>query len=331
MTRRTRRRHPDAMHSLPISDEPSRGAARDWEAANSAGVSLCAEDRWLEAHEAFREALSDAPAFVDAPAIHAVVLSNLAQSDFRLGDTASALANARRALDARLIACGDELDAPMARIRADLAVYLAASGSFDEAQSSLEAARLSLEWRYGDEDGRLLTVLENQARIALSAGRPAAAEPALLRLHALLVESGHDPERLSHLFALVDASRRPSDGSDALQTYTEPQSGVGDLDVMPDVFPSILSDDEFDIVDEAPLTPLRSPSAHSIRAEGLIEPGQHSTPQSFARTNPLGFEVQYGIPQDVLLASSIPLAPPDGSDSASPPTPRGDALENPFW
>ncbi len=318
------------MHNLSISDESSRGTTRDWEAANEAGVSLCAEARWADAQQAFHEALENAPVFGEAPAIHAVVLSNLAQADFRMGDTAGALANARRALSARLIACDDDLDAPMARIRADLAVYLAATGSFDEASSSLEAARLSLEWRYGDEDPRLVSVLENEARIALAAGSPAAAEPALLRLHALLSESGEDAERLNHLFALVGASRRPSDGASAAGAHSLSPEDQSETDAMPDVFPSILSADEFDIVDEAP-PPLRSPSAQSIRSEGLIEPGQHSTPQSFARTNPLGFEVQYGIPQDVLLASSIPLPPNDAPDADTPPAPRRDSLQNPFW
>jgi tetratricopeptide (TPR) repeat protein len=297
-----------------ISDDPSRDAFRDWESANETGVSLCAEGRWPDAQQAFRDAVAIAPAFADAPAVHAVVLSNLAQADFRLGDTASALANARRALSARLIACDDDLDAPMARIRADLSVYLAASGAFDEAAAALEAARLALEWRYGDEDDRLVTVLENEARIALAAGRPAVAEPALLRLHALLAESGHDPDRLSHLFALVDVSRRPAEGAERAEATSDPFDDHRDADTMPDVFPSILSADAFDIVDEIPRPPLRSPSAQSIRSEGLIEPGQHSTPPSFARTNPLGFEVQYGIPQEILLASSMPLAPDPRDD-----------------
>lgn len=318
------------MHSLHDSDEPSRRATLDWEAANEAGVSLGAQAIWLDARQAFLDALTAAPAFADAPAVHAVLLSNLAQAEFRLGDTASALANARRALSARLIACDHELDAPMARIRADLAVYLAASGAFDEANSSLEAARLSLEWRYGDEDARLVTVIENQARFALAEGKPAVAEPVLLRLHALLEETGDDASRLAHLFALVDASRRPSEGANAATAPVAHPEEPSDSDVMPDVFPGILNADDFDIVDDAP-PPLRSPSAQSIRSEGLIEPGQHSTPQSFARTNPLGFEVQYGIPQEVLLASSVPRAPHEEPEADARQTSHSDSLENPFW
>jgi len=319
------------MHTPSLSDEPSRGAERDWACANETGLSFCAEARWLDAQQAFREAVASAPAFADAPAVHAVVLSNLAQADFRLGDTEGALINARRALAARLIACEDDLDAPMARIRADLSVYLAAKGSWDEAAASLEAARLALEWRYGDEDERLITVLENEARIALAAGRTAAAEPALLRLHALLAESGHDPERLGHLFAFVGASRRAADGTEEPGTSARLPEDAKELDAMPDVFPSILNTDAFDIIDEVPLPPLRSPSAQTIRSEGLVEPGQHSTPQSFAKTNPLGFEVQYGIPQDVLLASSIPRAPANEMEPEPPAEPRTGALQNPFW
>ncbi len=318
------------MQNLPISDELPRAAHHDWESANETGLSLCAEARWLDAQQAFRDAVASAPPFDDAPAVHAVVLSNLAQADFRLGDTAGALANARRALAARVIACDDDLDAPMARIRADLSVYLAASGLWDEAASSLEAARRALEWRYGDEDERLLIVLENEARIALAAGQPAAAEPSLLRLHALLSESGHDPERLGHLFALVDASRRPADGMGEPHTTSGLPQDEAEPDAMPDLFPSIFSADAFDIVDDVPLPPLRSPSAHSIRSEGLIEPGQHSTPPSFAQTNPLGFEVQYGIPQEVLLASTIPLVPNDADEPETPAEARHDTLEHPF-
>jgi tetratricopeptide (TPR) repeat protein len=297
---------PHAPHPLPI---------RDWEHANDDGISFGAQASWGDAHSCFLQALDLAPEYADAPLVHAVLLGNLAQSQFRLGDTDGAIQSARRALGARMLSCEDDGDAPMARIRSDLAVYLAASGAHEEAEATLSVARASLEWRYGDEDMRLITVLENQARIALASGRPSAAEPALLRLHALLVDAGEDPTRLNPLFAMVSASRMQSDEASvsAADAFSADEPGATDI------FPAVadtpappprsdfLNDDAFDLIDDAPHQPMRSPSAHAIRMEGLVEPGLHSTPSAPARTNPLGFEVQYGIPQELLLESSTPL------------------------
>jgi tetratricopeptide (TPR) repeat protein len=300
------------------SHAPHTLLSRDWEHANEDGISFGANASWDDAYACFLRALKFAPEYADAPLVHAVLLGNLAQSQFRLGDTEGAIQSARRALAARMISCDDDGDAPMARIRSDLAVYLAASGAHEEAEATLSVARASLEWRYGDEDIRLITVLENQARIALASGRPAAAEPALLRLHALLVDAGEDPARLNPLFAMVSASRGQSElANNAVETASEPTDELSDdwSDNLPDVlaadttnvFPAILDDDAFDLIDDAPHEPMRSPSAHAIRMEGLIEPGLHSTPSAPAHTNPLGFEVQYGIPQELLLESSTPL------------------------
>ncbi len=289
-------------HEISHASDPL--LARNWEHANEDGISFGAQASWEHAHARFREALELAPGYTEAPLVHAVLLGNLAQSQFRLGDTEAAIQSARRALAARMLSCDDEGDAPMARIRSDLAVYLAASGAHEEAEATLSVARASLEWRYGDEDMRLITVLENQARIALASGRPSAAEPALLRLHALLVDAGEDPTRLDPLFAMVSASRVQSEHTDYVNTeYVE----TNNADSTADVFPAILDDDAFDLIDDAPHEPMRSPSAYAIRMEGLVEPGLHSTPSAPARTNPLGFEVQYGIPQELLLESSSPL------------------------
>ncbi len=300
-------------HGTPHA--PDTLTIRDWEHANDDGISYGARASWEHAHAHFLQALELAPEYADAPLVHAVLLGNLAQSQFRLGDTDGAIQSARRALAARMLSCEDDGDAPMARIRSDLAVYLAASGAHEEAEATLSVARASLEWRYGDEDMRLITVLENQARIALASGRPSAAEPALLRLHALLVDAGEDPARLNPLFALVSASRVQSDSgpvtakdafspdeSDSMDVFT----AVSDTSATPPRS-DLLSDDAFDLIDDAPHQPMRSPSAYAIRMEGLVEPGLHSTPSAPAHTNPLGFEVQYGIPQELLLESSTPL------------------------
>ncbi len=329
---------------MPIdteSHDPAPPPSRGWQTANEAGLSLGNRGCWPAAAEAFREALTTAPSFAEAPEVHAVLLANWAQAMFRLGDTRSAVDAARRALSARLIVCDSEHDAPMARSRADLAVYLAADGAWDEADVTLGAARHALESRYGDEDARLVTVLENQARFALAAGRPAAAEPPLLRLHALLAEMGEDPARLDPLLALVASARagepQPPFGEAhdgiAHAGYAPPSSSQEEADQAADadgldLFPAS-AHDAFDLVDDAVHPPMRSPSAQSIRDEGLIEPGTHTTPRAVARTNPLGFEVQYGIPQEVLFDSTTPAS--DAPAPVDPPRPSGGGLENPFW
>lgn len=328
---------PDALDTARLT--PAFGDPHAaWRAHNDVGVSLALEGRWPEALDAFSDALTDAPCFADSPDVHALLHGNRAQAHFHCGELQLAVESARRALAARLV-CGDEEDAPVARMRADLGVYLAACGAMTDAEQSLHMARTSLEARFGDDDVRLATVLENQARLQLMAQRPDVAEPLLLRLHALLGEHGHTTEALTPLFDAVRHARGPVP---ATTTTAEPQATADEeslehYDVFPLetdairatasaasleieliepdeeallVFDAIggnidapdLVDDAFELIDASEFPPLRSPSAAAIRSAGLIEPGAHATPQAaMRRTHPLGFEVQYGIPQDHLV------------------------------
>ncbi len=282
-----------------------------WEDANLHAISLGADGRWADAVDAFDEALRLAPRFVESPETHAVLRSNLAQALFHSGDTMSAIESARRSLAARLVCCDSEHDAPMVRARADLAVYLAASGAVDEARAMLDSAMTAIETTFGDEDLRLCSLLENQARLALLSAQPATAEPALLRLHALLENAGEDVSQLDRLFALVAQARR--------EVSATPPDIV--------IFPAA-AEQALELIDDEPHGPMRSPNAQSILSEGLVEPGSHTTPALNTQTNPLGFEVQYGVPVEMLSDSQHPLARPENALAAGPTPPP---LDNPFW
>lgn len=265
----------------------------DWHSANDSGMAFAAADDWRSAHTAFRTALACAPAYREAPATHAVLLGNLAQSRFRCGDHAGAIETARGALVARLISCDGETDAPMARSRADLAVYLAAGGQHEEARRTLAQARAALEARFGEHDSRLISILENEARMAIASGAAAAAAAPLSRLQTILAASGEDSSRLGPLFAHVDAVHGDGDVFGRVDGDVVIDGAVRDRE------PAFDSADEFDLVDDAAHAPFQTPSAERIREAGLIEPGSHRTPVALLRTHPLGFEVQYGVPQDV--------------------------------
>jgi len=325
----------DTVRLTPAFGDPHA----PWRSQNDAGVSFALEGRWPEALEAFTAALTEAPSFVEAPDVHALLHGNRAQAHFHCGEGQLAVESARRALAARLV-CGDADDAPVARMRADLGVYLAACGAHADAVSSLDEARTRLEARYGDDDLRLATVLENLARVQLLAQHADRAEPLLLRLHALLGERELDTASLTPLFAAVRQARAtdaeqhagaPS-ASDEPATPWRVPSAPGGYDVFPmsraddeeapnwdaiaDATPAAHStqdamqavdaideglDDAFDLVDVQDYPPLRSPTAAAIRSAGLVEPGEHSTPaKALKRTHPLGFEIQYGVPQDLL-------------------------------
>jgi len=328
---------PDTVRLTPAFGDPDAA----WRARNDAGLTLAIEGRWPEALEAFSDALANAPCFADAPDVHALLNGNRAQAHFHCGELQLAVESARRALAARLV-CGDESDAPVARMRADLGVYLAACGDVAEAERSLHEARLSLESRFGEDDLRLVSVLENQARVQLMAHRAEVAEPLLLRAHALLGERHLATDSLTPLFGAVQHARASVLGADVVEVAAE-DSPTADLSENYDVFPltanasansdpalamsaapdreepadddvvlfhaiedsfdsSPLPDDAFELIDADDYPPMRTPSPDAIRSAGLVEPGAHATPQeAMKRTHPLGFEIQYGIPQEQLL------------------------------
>jgi len=303
----------DTVRLTPTFGDP----CATWRTRNDAGVSLAVDGRWPEALDAFSDALTAAPCFADAPDVHALLHGNRAQAHFHCGELQQAVASARRALAARLL-CGDEDDAPVARSRADLGVYLAACGDVDNATQRLHEARRSLEARFGEDDLRLASVLENLARLQLLTQRPEAAEPLLLRLHALLGEHDRTTASLTPLFEAIRHARMAVPSYEAPAAAVVPNEETLDTHHF-DVFPvdassdvvdalgetsdaSSLLDDAFELIDAEDYPPLRTPSPDAIRSAGLIEPGAHATSQeAMKRTHPLGFEIQYGIPQDQRL------------------------------
>ncbi len=329
------------MPTNPLTPSGTTSVEESWIDANERALAFCHAAQWSAAAELWTAALAQAPSFAMAPDTHALLLSNLAQALFRTENREGAAEMGRRSLAARLLCCDSDGDAPIARARADLAVYLTASGQTGEAFAMLDRARQSLELHYGDEDPVLASVLENLARLALITNEPANAEPLLMRLHALLDTSGDDPSRIEPLLArvawarstnaecdpeppyddvfpsivqdtreIMDDETHPDDALELIDIAVCADDAIELIDVMtiPDVALELLdvtesAADEFELIDDVMHAPMSSPSAQSIRSEGLIEPGSHTTPSWTARTNPLGFEIQYGVPADESYAA----------------------------
>ncbi len=194
-----------------------------WMDDNTRGLSLAAAADWDEAAEAFAAAadvLARRAPDVSSHDALALILGNLAQACFRAGRTEDALLHAQRACALR-VALGGEDAMPVARERMDLAVMLGACGRLDEAQALIQRAISAVERHVGDEDARLVVMLENAARLALAAGVPANAEPLLLRLHALLDAHGMSTDRADRLLAMVAAVRSRADANRAEASRTE--------------------------------------------------------------------------------------------------------------
>lgn len=183
-----------------------------WQDHNRRGLAFAAAADWVEASDAFAAAaasLSDDPAELTPHEPLALVLGNLAQASFRAGRTDEALNHAQRACALRVALTGED-SMPAARTRMDFAVMLATAGRRDEAMQLVQRAIAAVENHVGEEDQRLTVVLENAARIALSAGAAGSAEPFLLRLHALLAlheESTQSADRLLARIADVRAAQ----------------------------------------------------------------------------------------------------------------------------
>jgi tetratricopeptide (TPR) repeat protein len=192
---------PGAVHPAPDS----------WRHDNERGLALASDGDWAEASEAFAAA-ADGLARVlpsETRGVHeplALVLSNLAHANFRLGRLEEALQQAQRSCVLRVALAGEDA-LPVARAHMDLAVMLATAGRFDEATALVQRAMSSMEHRVGEEDARMAIVLENAARIALAGGHPANAEPLLLRLHALLDHHELSTARAEQLLARVAEAR----------------------------------------------------------------------------------------------------------------------------
>ncbi|QJR34660.1 tetratricopeptide repeat protein [Gemmatimonas groenlandica] len=199
----------------------AHGSARSerdgWMDDNTRGLSLAAAADWDEAAEAFAAAadvLARRAPDVSSHDALALILGNLAQACFRAGRTEDALLHAQRSCALRVALAGEDA-MPVARERMDLAVMLGALGRLDEAQALMQRAISAVERHVGDEDARLVVMLENAARLALAAGVPANAEPLLLRLHALLDAHGMSTDRADRLLAMVSAVRSRADANRA--------------------------------------------------------------------------------------------------------------------
>ncbi len=177
---------------------------------NDRGLALAADGDWGEACEAFAAAADAlARSLPSARGNHeplALILSNLAQANFRAGRPDEALQHAQRVCALRVAIAGEDA-MPVARARMDLAVLLASRGRVDEARSLVQRAIYAVERHVGEDDARLAIVLENAARIALAAGSPANAEPLLIRLHALLGAHDMSTTRAERLLARVATAR----------------------------------------------------------------------------------------------------------------------------
>ncbi len=194
-----------------------RSERDDWMDDNTRGLSLAAAAEWDEAAEAFAAAadvLARRAPDVSSHDALALILGNLAHASFRAGRTDDALLHAQRACALRVALAGEDA-MPVARGRMDLAVMLGATGRLDEAQALIQRAIAAVERHVGDEDARLVVMLENAARLALAAGAPANAEPLLLRLHALLDAHGLSTDRADRLLAMVAAVRTRADANRA--------------------------------------------------------------------------------------------------------------------
>jgi tetratricopeptide (TPR) repeat protein len=131
-----------------------------WRTLNERGLTLAAHERWADALAAFTDALHHAPSFADAPDVHALLHANRAQAHCHCGELHSAVESAHRALAARLVCC-EANDAPVARMHADLGVYLAVCGRHEEAEQSLHSALAALAARGSEYDAHLNTVHEH--------------------------------------------------------------------------------------------------------------------------------------------------------------------------
>lgn len=220
-------------HSDHTAARPGRDA---WRHDNERGLALAADADWVEASEAFAAAADSLARALPSETrdVHeplALVLLNLSQAYFRLGRIDDAMQQAQRACALRVAIAGED-GMPVARARMDLAVMLATAGRLDEATALVQRAIAGIEHRVGEEDARLVVVLENAARIALASGAPANAEPLLLRLHALLDAHDLSPVRAAQLLARVAEGRSPNAAPATVAAETPVGSHVATDDLL---------------------------------------------------------------------------------------------------
>ncbi len=281
-----------------------------WSVENGRGVELAAHGEWSAAAEAFSaasDALADAHAEQGTHDALALVLGNLANATFRAGRTDDAIVAAQRACALRVALLGEDAIA-VARCRSDLAVMLSAGGRSEEASALLSRAIAGIERSVGDEDLRLVPLLENAARVALTMAHAASAEPLLLRMHALLDAHGLPVDRAVALLERVARAR--SAAGDPLPTSTLPAEAS---DTPPPAEAETGTDD-----DVFPM-PIESPAIATLTA-----PREPFAPVD---DQPLRDAVAL---TDVLLRTTprgVPIVPEKDVLSALPPSSRVGSLE----
>ena len=248
------------MHGSSTYDLETAGARHAWSDHNERGLAFASEGAWEEATSAFAGAADSVSADADVASHEALalVLNNLAHSCFRSGQVEDAIRHAQRVCALRVALVGEDAMA-VARARTDLAVMLASTGRAEEGMTLISRAIAGIERSAGDEDLHLSFVLENAARLAMSAGQPATAEPYLLRLHALLAEHDLPTDRADALLARVSEHRATARHAFGLPTAAEVR--VDDVRNEADVIEEASADDvrsEADVIEEAPADDVRN-------------------------------------------------------------------------
>lgn len=301
-----------------------------WKERNAEGLTRAARGEWAQATEAFAQAL----AYVDAlTANDSVTLAardnsrskvflNLAQSHFHSGAFADARQFAERSLAIRVGLYGED-SLVVARTRSDLAVILGALGERAEASSQLDRAVSAVERKPGEQSAQLIPVLTNAARrLAVGPDAPDHTEAVEARLEALArrqeaavtddipgpdVVPAHSFQSSAFASGSDDQPLRAAIAETAHLLRTTPASNVAVNINLDDVV--------FDLVEPPP------PTLSSFPKPAAID----------APANPLGFEVQYGIPSqlhDPLQSDEtmeIPLSRPPEPLT----TPGSEAVQSP--
>jgi len=224
-------RHPHAMHTSSATGSDMRESRLPWTDENSRGLEHAEHADWSAAAEAFASAADtlgakDSPEAASHEAL-ALVLGNLANACFRAGRVDDGIRHAQRACALRVALVGEDA-ITVARARCDLAIMLCSVDRADEAAALLKRAIAGIEQYAGDEDARLIPVLENAARVAMVMSEPASAEPYLLRMHSLLAVHNLPVDRAESLLARVAQARAGAPRAFDLEPVPELHSDADD-------------------------------------------------------------------------------------------------------
>ena len=250
---------------------------------------------WDDATLAFSEALAFADGLTANDSItlaardnaRAKVLLNLAQSHFHSSAFSEARQCAERSLAIRVALYGED-SLVVARTRSDLAVILGAMGDREEASSLLDRALSAVERKPGEQSAPLIPVLASAARMLASTAdgrldtdRVEARLDVLAKQHAAdeaqdmfapMPVPAHSFQNTAFASGSDDQPLRAAIAETANLLRTTPTSNIA-VNIN-------LDDAIFDLIEPPP------PTLSSFPTTATRPP----------HTNPLGFEVQYGIP-----------------------------------